>query len=102
MIELTKTDLSTTRRFMRGLLFFLFSAVLASAAPAFGEGQKTLGANDRLIHDAARMGTANDVQKILKAASGERDAKNVRGSQPIHFAAVNSDSGPLKALIAAL
>jgi len=96
-----KAEVSTTPRFVRSLLFGLISVVLASATPAFGEGQKALGANDRLIHDAARMGTANDVQKILKTAPGERDAKNLQGSQPIHFAAYNSDSGPIKALIAA-
>jgi uncharacterized protein len=47
------------------------------------------------------MGTANDVKAILKTASGERDAMNVQGSQPIHFAAANSDSGPLKTLLVA-
>lgn len=88
-------------RFFRSLLFVLIGSVLASTAPVFGEGQRALGANDRLIHDAARMGTADDIRKILKTAPSERDTKNTQGSQPIHFAAYNSDSGPLKALIAA-
>jgi len=96
-----KTDVSSARWFVRGLLFTLVSTGLVSTAPAFGEGPNALGANDRLIHDAARTGTANDVQKILKATPGERDVRNIQGSQPIHFAAYNSDSGPIKMLIAA-
>lgn len=101
MSEFTKIAMSPTLRFIRSLLLGLISVVMAGAPPAFGEGQNILGANDRLIHDAARMGTTNDVQNILKAMPGERDAKNIRDSQPIHFAATNTNSGPLKALIAA-
>jgi uncharacterized protein len=101
MLTCTKPDASTTLRFIRRLICGMIGAAALAAMPAFGDGQRALGANDRLIHDAARMGTANDVKTILKTASGERDARNVQGSQPIHFAAVNSDSGPLKALIAA-
>lgn len=91
-----KTETSATLR----LIFCLLFGLLASSAPAFAEGLP-LGANDKLIHDAARMGTAKAVEKILKAAPSERDASNAHGSQPIHFAAYNADPGPLKTLIAA-
>lgn len=73
----------------------------AAVLPAVGEEQKTLGANDQPIHDAARIGNAKDVEKILKATPAARDAKTAQGSQPVHLAAANPDSGPLKALLAA-
>lgn len=73
----------------------------AAVLPVIGEEQKTIGANDQPIHDAARMGNAKDVEKILKATPAARDAKNQQGSQPVHLAAANPDPGPLKALLAA-
>ena len=80
----------------------LLGLLLAAAAlPASSEEQQTLGANDQPIHDAARIGNARDVEKILKASPAARDAKNALGSQPVHLAAANPDSGPLKALLAA-
>jgi hypothetical protein len=69
--------------------------------PATGEEQRVLGANDQLIHDVARLGSAKDVEKILKVTPAARDVKTSQGSQPIHLAASNPDSGPLKVLIAA-
>lgn len=62
---------------------------------------QTLGANDQPIHDAARMGSADEVQNILKATPDARDARTGRGSTPLHLAATNPDAGPLKALLAA-
>ena len=80
----------------------LLGFVLGSMVPpVIGEEQRILGANDHLIHDAARMGSAKDVEKILKAVPEARDVKTSQGSQPIHLAASNPDSGPLKVLIAA-
>lgn len=76
-------------------------ALGAMVLPASGEEQKALGANDQPIHDAARMGNAKDVERILKATPAVRDVKNAQGSQPIHLAAANPDSGPLKVLLAA-
>jgi ankyrin repeat protein len=83
------------RATLLGVLFAL------TVLPAIGEEQKTLGANDQPIHDAARMGNAKDVERILKATPGVRDVKTALGSQPVHLAAANPDSGPLKALLAA-
>lgn len=80
------------------LLALLLGATLL---PAIGEEQKTLGANDQPIHDAARIGKARDVENILKATPAARDARTAQGSQPVHLAAANPDSGPLKALLAA-
>ncbi len=60
-----------------------------------------LGKNEQPIHDAARMGTRQDVEKLLKAAPQSRDARTDLGATPLHYAALNEDSGPLLALIAA-
>lgn len=71
--------------------------ILASQARA----DTVVTAVDAPIHEAARLGTAAEVQKILKADPAQRDARNQLGSTPLHLAATNGDSGPLKALIAA-
>jgi len=63
--------------------------------------QTTLGANEHPIHDAARLGTAAEVRQILAADPAARDVRNQLGASPLHMAATNGDSGPLKALIAA-
>jgi len=87
-------------RLGRSALIGLVSVMLTSAAiPVLAEGQTAISAN--LIHDAARMGSATEIEKILKKTPLERDIADSQGSQPIHFAAFNTDSGPLKALIAA-
>lgn len=63
--------------------------------------ENTLGKNELPIHDAARLGKRIDVEKILKADPAARDAKSELGSTPLHYAALNEDAGPLKALLAA-
>ena len=67
-------------------------ALAADAAP---------GKNEQAIHDAARMGTRQDVEKLLKASPQSRDARTALGATPLHYAALNEDGGPLLALIAA-
>lgn len=52
------------------------------------------------IHDAARTGTRDDVENILKGSPAARDARTALGITPLHYAAMNADSGPLKALLA--
>jgi len=100
----------------KGMLFAVlcgltFSSGLTPASPALAstetqerfsvQAQTTLGANEPPIFDAARIGTAAEVDKILKADPAMRDARNQLGSTPLHLAATNLDSGPLKVLIAA-
>ncbi|MCF8197666.1 MAG: ankyrin repeat domain-containing protein [Sulfuritalea sp.] len=60
-----------------------------------------LGMNEDPIHDAARMGSRQDVEKILKTNPKSRDARTDLGATPLHYAAMNKDGGPLAALIAA-
>ncbi|MDK9724590.1 MAG: ankyrin repeat domain-containing protein [Sterolibacteriaceae bacterium MAG5] len=77
-------------------------AVLAlgfAAAPVLS--METLGKNEQPIHDAARMGTREDVERLLKADPKLRDARTELGSTPLHYAALNENSGPLRALLAA-
>jgi ankyrin repeat protein len=75
-----------------GLCFFVV------AVPS---GAQVLGANDKPIHDAARLGSGAAVQAILSASPGERDARTGMGSTPLHLAATNPDISALKVLIAA-
>lgn len=80
-----------------GLLAAL--AIFACALPAAAES--TVGQNDQPIHDAARLGTADAVARLLKADPAQRDARTQQGSTPLHLAATNPDPGPLKVLVAA-
>lgn len=90
---------STICRAARGVLLGLVLG--ACVLPVNGEEQKTMGANDQPIHDAARMGSGKDIEKILKVSPATRDVKTGQGSQPIHLAATNPDPGALRALVAA-
>ena len=78
----------------------LLIACVLHAAPAFA-AETTIGKNEQPIHDAARMGTRQDVEKLLKASPQSRDARTDLGATPLHYAALNEDGGPLLALIAA-
>lgn len=60
-----------------------------------------LGMNEQPIHDAARMGNRQQMESILKTTPQARDARSPLGITPLHYAAMNEDSGPLKALLAA-
>lgn len=59
------------------------------------------GMNETPMHDASRMGTRQDVERLLKAAAQNRDIRTPLGATPLHYAAMNGDSGPLKVLLAA-
>jgi ankyrin repeat protein len=83
-----------TRAVLASLVLGLYAAF---ALPA----ENTLGKNEQPIHDAARIGKRADVEKILKENPAARDLKSELGSTPLHYAALNEDAGPLKALIAA-
>lgn len=79
----------------------VLAAGIFTAGPAVAQ-QATLGKDELPIHDAARMGTRADVERILKSAPAMRDARTPNlGATPLHLAALNLDSGPLKALLAA-
>ena len=60
-----------------------------------------IGMNEQPIHDAARLGKGIDVERILRASPQARDARTPLGITPLHYAAMNEDSGPLQALLAA-
>ena len=80
-------------------------AVLACApalaqTPAAAEPQAVV-ASEQPIHVAARAGTRAEVERLLAADRGLRDRRTEYGSTPLHRAAMNPDTGPLQALLAA-
>ena len=81
-----------------GFMFVLYCVLLPPTGQA---AEATLGKHEQPIHDAARMGTRQDVEAILKANPQSRDARTELGATPLHYAALNEDGGPLQALIAA-
>ncbi len=78
-------------------LMLAFGGTVALSQAA--EEPKVWGANDQPIHDAARMGSGKDIDRLLKAQPKARDLPTSQGSQPIHLAATNPDVSALKALI---
>ncbi len=80
--------------------FILLCACALASGMALAVEAK-LGMNEQPIHDAARMGDRQQVEAILKATPQARDARTPLGSTPLHYAAMNANSGPLKALLAA-
>ena len=81
-----------------GALVLLACGILGSAAAA---AEATLGMKEQPIHDAARTGSRQDVERILQASPQARDTRTALGATPLHYAAMNEDSGPLQALLAA-
>ncbi len=86
-------------RIVTPLIATLTLALGLALAPAHAQ---TLGADDQPIHDAARIGKGEQVSALLKANPTARDARTVdMGWTPLHLAATNPDTSPLKVLIAA-
>jgi ankyrin repeat protein len=85
------------------LLAHLLCAVAVSlGAQHAAASEPTIGMHELPIHDAARLGNRAEVERILKENPAMRDVPTASlGSTPLHFAALNEDSGPLRALIAA-
>lgn len=81
-------------------LAWLF-AVLAGALPLAAAADATLGKHDHPIHDAARLGSATEVERLLAASPAARDARTPLGATPLHLAATNPDAGPVGVLIKA-
>jgi ankyrin repeat protein len=80
----------------------LCAVVLSLSAQHSTANEPTIGMHELPIHDAARLGKRADVERILKENPAMRDIATASlGSTPLHFAALNEDSGPLRALLAA-
>lgn len=90
--------MTSIAKILPALLLALACALQSSSMAAT---QLPLGANEQAIHDAARTGTRKDVEAILGRSPQARDARTELGITPLHYAAMNEDSGPLKALLAA-
>ena len=76
-------------------LWLTLQAAALLAQPA------TQGMNELPIHDAARIGGQKEVELLLRATPQNRDIRTPLGATPLHYAAMNVSSGPLKALLAA-
>lgn len=79
------------------ILVPLFSLLLVLPSV---QAETILGAHDHAIHDAARIGSGQDVGRILKPQPTARDVRTAQGSTPLHLAATNPDLSAIKALIA--
>ena len=96
-----KTAMRVMNSFARNLRSAAMLLACALPSGLIAAAEPTLGMNEQPIHDAARMGKRQDVEAILKATPQARDARTPLGITPLHYAAMNGDSGPLKALLAA-
>jgi ankyrin repeat protein len=56
---------------------------------------------NQLIHDVAKTGTGARLKALLDASPALLNVKNVRGSTPLHLAAINPDGTAIRVLLAA-
>lgn len=81
----------------------LVALALTSAAVVFAQpmppAEVTQG--NQLIHDVAKTGTGAVLKALLTKEPGLLNVKNVRGSTPLHLAAINPDPSAIEALLAA-
>lgn len=73
----------------------------SAAVPTPPASGPTWGRHEHPAHDLARMGTEAQMQALLRSQPQARDARAPLGATPLHYAALNEDPGPMKALLAA-
>ena len=78
------------------LASLLAVSAFAQSMPALDVTQGNLE-----IHDAAKTGSGDKVKALLKVHPDWLDVKNIRGSTPLHLAAINPDASALRALLEA-
>ena len=73
------------------------------AMPASAQSDAALSAptDEMPVHLIARQGTAEQMRQLLASDPAMRDRATAYGSTPLHLAAMNGDTGPLKVLLAA-
>ena len=86
---------------MKPLLFALAVSCLVPLARSQPAASAPVGRHELPIHDAARLGTRAQIERLLAARAADRDARAPFGATPLHYAALNVDAGPLQALLAA-
>lgn len=87
---------------IRSLIGLIFGVVFSLLLALFlAPGARAQASVDQPVHDIARLGSAAEMQQLLKANPAARDARTAMGSTPLHLAATNPDSGVVKALLAA-
>ncbi|MFO0598113.1 MAG: ankyrin repeat domain-containing protein [Myxococcaceae bacterium] len=80
---------------------FLLLAVVPFAVPAQDMPSLDVTQGNLEIHDAAKTGTAERVKALLRVHPDWLDVKNIRGSTPLHLAAINPDGAVIRALLEA-
>lgn len=56
--------------------------------------------NELAIHEVARLGNRTAMERLLRENPSSRETPTEYGSTPLHLAAMNTDAGPLQALLA--
>lgn len=77
------------------------TAVIACSAIAQNMPALEVTQGNHPIHDAAKTGTGAQVKALLTKDASLLNVKNVRGSTPLHLAAINPDPSALEVLLAA-
>lgn len=87
----------------RGALLLAIALAGSLGGPTLStlRAEEVVGLNEQAIHDAARRGDRNRMERLLQQNPGQLDLPNHAGSTPLHLAAMNGDPGPLQALLAA-
>ena len=88
-------------RILRALTIGLVVGLSLPAGLVQAQVVAAQGMNELPIHDAARGGTRAEVERLLKANPQQKEIRTALGATPLHYAALNHSSGPLKALIEA-
>ncbi len=91
----------------RSIAVALAASVL-TALPCFAQAPRSamvpeskVTVGNHPIHDAAKTGTAEELEALLAKDGSLLNVKNSRGATPLHLAAINPNRGPIEALLAA-
>lgn len=76
-------------------------AVCSSFAIAQDMPPAEVTQGNQLVHDVAKTGTGARLKELLSKNPQLLNLKNVRGSTPLHLAAINPDPSAIEALLAA-
>lgn len=78
-------------------------AVAVTAAVAFAQNMPSADVTqgNQPIHDVAKTGTGEKLKALLAKEPTLLNVKNVRGSTPLHLAAINPDPSVIDVLLAA-
>lgn len=82
-------------------LAVVFAVPAAAQSPAPVVKAATITQGNQEIHDVAKTGTGAQLKALLAKNPALLNVKNVRGSTPLHLAAINPDASAIEVLLAA-